>query len=637
MASYWQKYGLTSDPFVDEGTEGTPFFPSRWHQQLDLLRHLARSSNMVLLVTGISGVGKTTFMEMLFAEIESKAGVCKVHGSNGVTPDVLQELIIRHIGMPASGSAEANFQQRFVQQIERMHQEKDEFYLVIDNAHKLPKSSLALLVDVAEWQSGEVHPLHLILFGGPQLDAMMAEITAQHLGEAMTHTIRIEPFSLEMTKDYIQHRLDQAGYEGDYPLSELHTNQIHQASNGIPAKINIIARQMLLDNDPKSSKRKPNKPVKSAPSPNRSTEARPRSEPSTSSSLATWVMFGMVAVVGIILFVVFYFRSPLPAETTQPMTAQSDNTAVSPTSAPLANGNSGAMQSDMDEDQTQTEGLNGMVASAQQPAAEPQAKATTPTATPQDNNVVSAADDSGSGMTSSMQNITSSDNSSAPGSTAITSSTPDSTPLAAQQQTPQNSQNANGQWVPLTGSQAKSASPSMVATSDAPLPLNEPLGATPTPAPNNSTSMPVAADDSSSAPPQTPAPKKVATMSHQTTKPVTKAPVAKKSIAVNTLALTSDEQALMASDASRFTLQIAAAADYGRLKEFINAAGLEGQVYYFRTLNAGNPWYVAVFGDYGNEAQARQAISKLPAAILNREHPWPRSFGNIQKAIKVKT
>src|SRR5262249_54014743 len=163
------------------------FFPSRWQQQLDLLCHLSRTSNMILLVTGISGIGKSTFMEMLFDKIESKTGVCKVHGSQGVTPDVLQELVIRHIGMPAGGSPESNFQQRFLLQTERMHQAQDEFYLVIDNAHKLPKSSLALLLDLAEWQSGEAHPLHLVLFGGPQLDAMMAEITAQHLGEAATH------------------------------------------------------------------------------------------------------------------------------------------------------------------------------------------------------------------------------------------------------------------------------------------------------------------------------------------------------------------------------------------------------------------------------------------------------------------
>ncbi|MFN7097023.1 MAG: AAA family ATPase, partial [Gammaproteobacteria bacterium] len=142
MASYWQKYGLTCDPFVDEELECEPFFPSRWHQQLDLLCHLANSTNMVLLVTGISGVGKTTFMEMLFKQIEPKAGVCKVHGSNSVTPDVLQELVIRHIGMAMQGSLDANFQQRFMQQIELMHQANDEFYLVIDNAHKLPKSSL---------------------------------------------------------------------------------------------------------------------------------------------------------------------------------------------------------------------------------------------------------------------------------------------------------------------------------------------------------------------------------------------------------------------------------------------------------------------------------------------------------------
>ncbi len=302
MASYWQKYGLTADPFVDEGLICESFAPSRWQQQLDLLRHLSRTSNMILLVTGISGIGKSTFMEMLFNKIETKTGVCKVHGSPGVTPDVLQELVIRHIGMPAGGSAESNFQQRFLLQTERMHQAQDEFYLVIDNAHKLPRSSLALLLDLAEWQSGEVHPLHLVLFGGPQLDAMMAEITAQHSGEASTHTIRIEPFSAEMTRDYILHRMKQAGFQGDLPLSELQINQIHQASNGIPAKINLVARQVLLDNDVKNLKRKPVKVVKSGAA---KPEARVSEKKNGIFTLTIILLFSLIVVLAIILFMLF--------------------------------------------------------------------------------------------------------------------------------------------------------------------------------------------------------------------------------------------------------------------------------------------------------------------------------------------
>jgi DamX protein len=613
MASYWQKYGLTSDPFVDDGLECEPFFPSRWHQQLDLLRHLARSSNMVLLVTGISGVGKTTFMEMLFDQIEPKAGVCKVHGSNGVTPDVLQELIIRHIGMPTTGSPEANFQQRFVQQTERMYQEKDEFYLVIDNAHKLPKSSLALLVDVAEWQTGEAHPLHLILFGGPQLDAMMAEITAQHLGEAMTHTIRIEPFSLEMTKDYILHRLTQAGFDGSYPLTDLQTNQIHQASNGIPAKINIIARQVLLDNEPKNNKRKA---VKSSSNNYREKEVRNRPASSSTTSITTWLVIGSAAVIGIILFVVYYFRAPVDTQTTQQLAVQNNVPSVAESSAPVVattTENSAAIQADMDEDQTQTEGLNGMVASAQQSAptqtSAPQQTTQTNTDTiqTQDTATVTAATDD------STNNVT---------ATQAQSAT--TTETATAQSTSHSSQGTNGMWIPLNAKQAKTINQSTI-----PAPLNKPIVTTV----DDTTSTEQQAITSK---PATPA-KTSVVVSKSSTKPTTKAITPKKVVVTNTLSLTSDEQALMAADTARFTLQIAAAADYQGLKEFIKAAGLDGQVYFFRTLNAGHPWYVAVYGDYANEAAAREAISKLPSSLLAKEHPWPRSFGNIQKAIKVKT
>lgn len=599
MASYWQKYGLTSDPFVDDGLSGEPFFPSRWHQQLDLLRHLSRNSNMVLLVTGISGMGKTTFMEILFDQIESKSGVCKVHGSSGVTPDVLQELIIRHIGMPTTGTPEANFQQRFLQQTERMDQAKDDFYLVIDNAHRLPKSSLAFLVDIAEWQSSEIHPLHLILFGGPQLDAMMAEITAQHLGEAMTHTIRIEPFSLEMTKEYIFHRLTQAGFQGDLPLSELQINQIHQASNGIPAKINLIARQVLLDSDPKNNKRKPVKPV------NPTTNYREAHKSTSAFALSKWFLIGSVAVIGVILAVVFYFRTPATLNQTAevlslpnqaaPAAITATNDAV-PATAP-----DNSIQADMDEDQTQTEGLNGMVATAK--TVQPPKPVTT-------TNTDASADDADS------------DQSSAPVDDSVDTST------AAVNTTPAVADNAqatvataspaatSGSWVPLTSAQAKTAN-----TSDEAAAVNTDISTAATPEQPSNTSSAVT--------PTVAAAPEVAVV-----KPIS-TPKAQPKM-VTSASLVHDEQALMVADPARITLQIAAANNYSGLKSFIKAAGLDGQVYFFRTVNAGNPWFVAVYGDYVDTTAAKQAIATLPAVLKQKEQPWPRSFGSVQKAIKMK-
>jgi septal ring-binding cell division protein DamX len=54
-------------------------------------------------------------------------------------------------------------------------------------------------------------------------------------------------------------------------------------------------------------------------------------------------------------------------------------------------------------------------------------------------------------------------------------------------------------------------------------------------------------------------------------------------------------------------------------------------------VNAGKPWYVAVYGRYNSRAEAQQAIGNLPTQLLVKQKPWVRSFDNIQTAIKART
>ncbi|MFN7098184.1 MAG: SPOR domain-containing protein, partial [Gammaproteobacteria bacterium] len=448
--------------------------------------------------------------------------------------------------------------------------------------------------------------------------------------------------------------------------NEMYTNQIHQASNGIPAKINIVARQVLLDYDPKNKKRKQAKQPKLL-KPSESTYVQRTVEqktmPVSSGSWVhtlTWLTTGAVIVVVIILFMVVYFKVPSNSKTTTqqvavhktPSSPASDNKEVAD--------NDNISQADIDEEQTQAEGLNGMVAK-KQPASEtsPSVQNSMPATTmteASEANSTSTGDDTAN-VDSSMQSQSSS---------AMSPNTQESTAsssAATAPDTPEGQDNSS-MWVPLTTtSQAKTDE----GSDNNPLPLSEPLGATSSPTqtteatavsqpaqsteatsvsqPAQSTeatsvSQPVQLTESTSPAEPAPTPSTKVTpppVAHKTVKPITNnAPVSNKMAVVSSYSLTSDEQALMEADANRYTVQIAAAANYYKLRSYIKSVGLEGQVYFFQTLNAGNPWYVVVYGDFNNAAAAKAAISKLPSVLLAKEKPWARSFGSVQKAIKAK-
>lgn len=245
MATYWQQLQLSFDPFMLEPTNETPYLSPRFEQQLDLLVHLATSENKIQLVTGLTGIGKTTMMRLFLKELVDSVAICKVHGGATITPDVLQELLARHLSISVDASQTNLYQQALKAKMLTMQHKQQHLYLLIDNAHKLPKASLAFLLDIMSWQPEGSNVLHMVLFGGPQLEAIFAELTATVLGEHKTHTIRLESLNEEEVSDYIQHRLTLAGWSQSFPFLDVELNKITQISNGIPAKINYLAKQVL--------------------------------------------------------------------------------------------------------------------------------------------------------------------------------------------------------------------------------------------------------------------------------------------------------------------------------------------------------------------------------------------------------
>ncbi len=240
---YWQYYNLERDPFAPELASDGYYFSSQWQQLLDLIVHLSDNSQAVLMVTGISGVGKTTLLRKFISRVEESADICKVQGDVSLTPDVLRYLLAKHLGFAFSDGRRETFNQQLNTQLEKMQQRR--YLLVIDDAHLLPEKALAAILDIATQQPKDNQPLHVILFGGPQVEATVADITAQHMGEGVTHTSRIKPMSCETIRDYIQHRLSLAGLKQEFPLNDEEVIDIFQHSGGVPAKVNFYARQAL--------------------------------------------------------------------------------------------------------------------------------------------------------------------------------------------------------------------------------------------------------------------------------------------------------------------------------------------------------------------------------------------------------
>lgn len=117
------------------------------------------------------------------------------------------------------------------------------------------------------------------------------------------------------------------------------------------------------------------------------------------------------------------------------------------------------------------------------------------------------------------------------------------------------------------------------------------------------------------------------------TEPVTPKPVAVEKPIAPTSTKTSQEQTILGWPGSHHTIQLIGVSTEKAARDYVAAQSNKKDLLIFKSKRQGKNWFVVITGHYPNVAQARQAISGLPATQRNAG-PWPRELKVIQQEIK---
>jgi len=136
-------YQLSHDPFAPR-VPGFKFFPAQRKPVLGQLHHLARYSQLLLVVTGPEGSGKTLLRQALVASTNKQSVqsvVVSARGAGdaaGVLRQVAQALNV------AQADADA-----ILAQVVQLALTGQEVYLLVDDAEQLDESALEVLMVLA--------------------------------------------------------------------------------------------------------------------------------------------------------------------------------------------------------------------------------------------------------------------------------------------------------------------------------------------------------------------------------------------------------------------------------------------------------------------------------------------------------
>jgi general secretion pathway protein A len=228
-----QPFGVTPD---------TRFlYPSRTHREaLASLIYGIRSGRGFTALIAPPGMGKTTLLFQLLKILGGNAKTAFLFQTLCGTEEFLRSLLgdlgIEH-GVDDVTQMHGKLNAYLAEESKKGH----EVVVVIDEAQNLDDRVLELVRMLSNFETSGKKLMHLILSGQPQLAEKLASERFTQLRQRISIVARLNPFSANETREYIEHRLHVAGAPCE---KAVFSNQayavIAEHSLGIPRNINNL-------------------------------------------------------------------------------------------------------------------------------------------------------------------------------------------------------------------------------------------------------------------------------------------------------------------------------------------------------------------------------------------------------------
>ena len=246
---YTHFFGLTREPFSISPDPRYLFMSQRHHEALAHLMYGAGSRGGVVVLTGEIGAGKTTVCRCFLDQIPDGCDVAYIFNPKLTVAELLQSICEEfHVAVPqeAARGGVKNAIDALNRHLLHAHAEGRNSMLIIDEAQNLSVEVLEQLRLLTNLETSERKLLRIVLIGQPELRDMLAQPALEQLAQRVIARYHLVALSAQETASYIQHRLTTAGLNSASPFQPQSMRRIHQLTQGVPRRINLLCDRALL-------------------------------------------------------------------------------------------------------------------------------------------------------------------------------------------------------------------------------------------------------------------------------------------------------------------------------------------------------------------------------------------------------
>ena len=226
-SNYKSALNLNLDPFTSDPDLSFLYEYESLEQSFAMLNSLVQSTEIIVLVIGEEGAGKTMLLTRYLRSSRAgwKTSRIRIHPvAEKIQPDLFKEMD-SYPAYVLSGSSEP--------------------IIIIDDAHTLDKQQVQFLLQNATSSKDSKNVKRFVLFGEPLLNEMLSDLAESLHTNIAISKIFLPPLTREETAGYLNYRLAVAGYVGKSAFPASAVKHIHRTSEGLPGRINAIAAEWL--------------------------------------------------------------------------------------------------------------------------------------------------------------------------------------------------------------------------------------------------------------------------------------------------------------------------------------------------------------------------------------------------------
>ena len=225
---------LSADSYESQ-PQGQPYFATpELSQRLDLLKHLIENSDLVPLVQGPEGAGKTSMLFQLQLQANSNWQPCIIESTPMLHPDQLMVRLARFFNV---SDADDNLRDHLIRHFEMMREQGHVPVILVDDVDQLPPASLIALLRLHERRVGEVPLVAVVFFALPAIEQTLTMPQLQVMNLQLFHLMDMPSVSSEQAPNYMRFLLQTEGLSQELALSDGQLDPLLQTSEGWPGRL----------------------------------------------------------------------------------------------------------------------------------------------------------------------------------------------------------------------------------------------------------------------------------------------------------------------------------------------------------------------------------------------------------------